>query len=43
MEEELGEKIMIEIAGLRAKPSSYLRKDGSEANKAKDTKKKNSV
>ena len=43
MEEELGGKIMIEIVGLRVKPSSYVRNDGSEANKAKDTKKKNSV
>ena len=39
MKEELGGKVMIKLAGLRAKAYSYLRDEGSEDKKAKDTKK----
>ena len=39
MKDELGEKIMNEFLGLRAKTYSYLINDGSEGNKAKGTKK----
>ena len=39
MKEVLGEKIMKEFVGLRAKTYSYLISDGNEDNKAKGTKK----
>ena len=39
MKDELGGKIMAKLFGLRAKTYSYLRDDGSEDRKAKDTKK----
>ena len=39
MKDELGEKIMIEFVGLKAKTYSYLIDDGSHDKKAKDTKK----
>ena len=39
MKDELGEKIMKEFVGLRAKTYSYLIDDGSEDKKAKGTKK----
>ena len=39
MKDELSEKIMIKIVGLRAKTYSYLRDDGSEDQKTKGTKK----
>ena len=38
MKDELGEKIMIEFVGLKAKTYSYLIDDGSHDKKAKDTK-----
>ena len=39
MKDKLGAKIMIKFVGLRATTNRYLKDDGSEVNKAKDTKK----
>ena len=39
MEDELGEEILKEFVGLRAKPYSYLKNNSNEDKKAKDTKK----
>ena len=39
MKDELSEKIMTKIVGLRAKTYSYLTDDGSEDQKTKGTKK----
>ena len=39
MKDELDEKIMTKIVGLRAKTYSYLTDDGSEDKKTKGTKK----
>ena len=39
IKDELGGKIMKKCLGLRAKTYSYLRDDGSEDKKAKETKK----
>ena len=38
MKDELGEKIITKFIGLRAKTCIYLTDDGSESEKAKDTK-----
>ena len=39
MKDELSEKIMTKVVGLRTKTYSYLIDDGSEDKKARDTKK----